>query len=330
MELELRHLRVICRVADTGSVSKAAASFNVSQPSLATQLRRIEAIVGGELFERSVRGVTPTALGKHILGRARVVLADMEDMVASSSKYVGSGGPLRLGSVSTVMFAAWLHRLEDQLDGRKIRAQVDPSCGTLTDLLDADALDITMLMLCDEAHAPPCPLGIHERTMVDPEPILIIMAADHPLANRSAITLTDLVDETWLMPPGGKRDGNLAAQRAACEAVGFTPKFRHDELGDAEVEQFLSAGRGIATCAPTVGSIPNTVVLPLVDQSLGLRRVLRWRPERVPSQLVDVIHQAFIDAYQEVLTTRLPNYPWWHTTPSTHPTIHKPPPRSQP
>jgi DNA-binding transcriptional LysR family regulator len=324
MELELRHLRVICRVADTGSVSKAAASLNVSQPSLAAQLRRIETAVGGDLFERGVRGVVPTALGKHILGRARVVLADMDDLVTSSSKYTGHGGPLRLGSVSTVMFVAWLNRLEERLAGRQIKAQVDPSCGMLTDLLEADVLDITMQMLCDDAYAPPCPLGIQEQTMVDPEPILIIMAADHPLAGRSAVRLIDLAEDTWLMPPGGKRDGNLAAQRAACEEAGFTPRFRHDELGDAEVEQFISAGRGIATCAPTVGSIPNTVVVPLVDHSLELRRVLRWRPERVPPQLVDTIHRAFTDAYRELLATRVPNYPWWESTPNAHPVVHDP------
>lgn len=324
MELELRHLRVICRVADAGSVSKAAASLNVSQPSLAAQVRRIEAAIGGELFERDVRGVVPTTLGQHILGRARVVLADMDDLVTSSSKYLGHGGPLRLGSVSTVMFVAWLNRLEEQLAGRQIKAQVDPSCGVLTELLEADVLDITMQMLCDEAHAPPCPPGIHERAMVNPEPILIIMAADHPLAGRSGVRLTDLAEETWLMPPGGKRDGNLAAQRAACEEAGFTPKFRHDELGDAEVEQFLSAGRGIATCAPTVGKIPNTVVIPLLDRSLDLRRVLRWRPERVPADVVDTVHRAFTDAYREILTTRLPNYPWWASTPHAHPAIHDP------
>lgn len=134
-------------MADAGSVSKAAASLNVSQPSLAAQLRRVEPAVGGDLLERGIRGVVPTTLGKHILGRARVVLADTDNLVTSSSKCVGSGGPLQLGSVTAVI-------------------------------------------------------------------------ADHPLAGRSAVRLIDLAEATWLMPPGGKRDGNLAAQRAAYEQVG--------------------------------------------------------------------------------------------------------------
>src|SRR5689334_12973656 len=66
MELELRHLRVVCRLADTGSVSKAAAALGVSQPSLTAQLHRIEEAVGGSLFERGSTGVVPTPLGKHV------------------------------------------------------------------------------------------------------------------------------------------------------------------------------------------------------------------------------------------------------------------------
>ncbi|MFC0623134.1 LysR substrate-binding domain-containing protein [Kribbella deserti] len=166
----------------------------------------------------------------------------MDDLITSSSKYDGVASPLRLGSVSTVTFVSWLSRLERELEGREIRPQVDPCGGSLTDLLAADVLDIAMLMVCDEAHAPPCPSGVNERKMVDPEPALIIMAADHRLAGQPRVSLTDLADETWIVPPAGRRDGAIAAQRAACEAVGFTPHFRADELGHHEVEQLIAAG----------------------------------------------------------------------------------------
>lgn len=324
MELDLRHLRVICRVADTGSISKAAASLQVSQPSLTAQVRRIEAAIGGELFQRDVRGVMATPLGRHVISRARALLADLDDLVSAGSKYAGVASPLRLGSVSTVMFASWLSRLEQEMAGRAIRTQVDPCGGLLTDLLAADVLDIAMLMVCEEAYAPPCPPGLQEQTMVDPEPALILMAADHRLAGRSTVRLADLAGETWIVPPAGRRDGAIAAQRAACEAVGFTPTFRYDELGQHEAAQLIAAGRGIATCAPTIDALPGAVVVPLADHALEFRRVLRWRPERVSADLVGTVHQAFIDAYREVLGRRIPNYPWWESTPSAHPVVHDP------
>ena len=50
VELEVRHLRAVCAIADHGSVHKAARQLGVTQPSLTTQLARIERALGGRLF----------------------------------------------------------------------------------------------------------------------------------------------------------------------------------------------------------------------------------------------------------------------------------------
>ena len=72
MNVELRHLRVMVLVAEAGSVGRAARWLKVSQPSLTAQLKRIESAFGGELFERSRTGVTPTPLGRYAwTGRGR-------------------------------------------------------------------------------------------------------------------------------------------------------------------------------------------------------------------------------------------------------------------
>ena len=49
----MRHLRALCAIADAGSLHQAARRLGVSQPSLTTQLRRIENVLGAELFRRS-------------------------------------------------------------------------------------------------------------------------------------------------------------------------------------------------------------------------------------------------------------------------------------
>ncbi|HCU51791.1 MAG TPA: LysR family transcriptional regulator, partial [Micromonosporaceae bacterium] len=78
MNLELRHLRVVCAIAETGSVTKAASLLGLAQPALTAQLQRIERTLGGPLFDRDRRGATPTALGELVLARARVVLPAMK------------------------------------------------------------------------------------------------------------------------------------------------------------------------------------------------------------------------------------------------------------
>lgn len=326
MELELRHLRVVCRLADTGSVSKAAAALGVSQPSLTAQLHRIEDAIGGPLFERGPRGVVATPLGRHVLGRARAMLADLDDLLGSSRRYTTGPGPLRLGSVRTVMFGAWLTRLEELLPDREISTQVDTSCAVLTDLLAADVVDVVMLGRCDDAHAPPCPAGVVEQTMVYPEPFAIALPAKHRLADRTEIKLEELAADTWICPPAGQQDGDLAALRDACEAAGFSPRFRYSNLDSAEIEQLIGEGLGVSLCAPTVRRIPSAVVRPLVGQPVLWRRALRWRPEAITHREVNLIHQAFIDTYRATLTENTTAHPWWQTHPSSHPTIHSPTP----
>lgn len=324
MELELRHLRVVCRVSDTGSVSKAAAALGVSQPSLTAQLHRIEEAVGGPLFERGPYGVLPTPLGRHVLNRARAMLADMDDLLGSSRRYTDAPRALRLGSLRTVMFGAWIARLEDVLPGREFSTQVDPSCATLTDLLAADVLDVAMIGRCDDDHAPPCPPGVREQTMVYPEPFALALPVDHPLADRSDIALTDLADEIWICPPAGKEDGDLASLRDACERLGFTPQFRYYNLDSTEIEQLIGAGRGISLCAPTVRNIPSSVIRPLVGQPISWRRVLRFRPESVSQGDIDLIHRAFTDTYRITIAENAEHRSWWADHPDSHPTIIEP------
>ncbi len=59
MNLELRHLKVVCAIAETGSVTKAASLLGLAQPALTAQLQRIERTLGGPLFERDRRGARP-------------------------------------------------------------------------------------------------------------------------------------------------------------------------------------------------------------------------------------------------------------------------------
>ncbi|MEO6088901.1 MAG: LysR family transcriptional regulator, partial [Umezawaea sp.] len=62
-DLELRHLRAVCAIAEEGSVTKAATRLGLTQPAMSAQLRTVERILGGLLFERTPNGSVPTDLG---------------------------------------------------------------------------------------------------------------------------------------------------------------------------------------------------------------------------------------------------------------------------
>src|SRR3954454_3559078 len=92
MNLELRHLKVVCAIAETGSVTKAASQLGLDQPALTAQLQRIERTLGGPLFERDRRGAAHNALGEVGLSRARVRLPAMKGLQDEATLPAGAAG----------------------------------------------------------------------------------------------------------------------------------------------------------------------------------------------------------------------------------------------
>ncbi|WP_369687410.1 LysR family transcriptional regulator [Streptomyces somaliensis] len=60
MDLQFRHLRQLCVVSEAGSLNKAATVLGLPQPALSRQIRRLEELFGGTLFERDQHGTRPT------------------------------------------------------------------------------------------------------------------------------------------------------------------------------------------------------------------------------------------------------------------------------
>ena len=96
--MELRHLRYFVAIAEERSFTRAAERLWVAQPGLSTQMRRLEAELGVQLFERHTRGVDVTQAGELFLERARLTLAAAETAVATGRDLeAGVIGSVRLG-----------------------------------------------------------------------------------------------------------------------------------------------------------------------------------------------------------------------------------------
>lgn len=76
--MDLRSLRYFITVLEAGSLSRAAGSLYVAQPALTAQIKKLEAELGTQLFDRSHAGVTPTPAGMQLYEDARRLLSDAE------------------------------------------------------------------------------------------------------------------------------------------------------------------------------------------------------------------------------------------------------------
>lgn len=67
-------MRTVVAIAETGSMSKAAERLNLSQPAISAQIKRLQGLIGGELFSRTANGTVLTELGKLALQQARRIV----------------------------------------------------------------------------------------------------------------------------------------------------------------------------------------------------------------------------------------------------------------
>ncbi|MGW7350579.1 LysR family transcriptional regulator [Streptomyces sp. Z26] len=298
----MRHLRALCAIADTGSVRKAARQLGVTQPSLTTQLGRIERALGGQLFTRERTGSRPTPLGTSVLSRARPIVAEMSALVAEAKDTVmlAGGARFRIGSTGNRAVAGWLRRLQARLPEADIPIRIDVSPSTLLQMVAENQLDAAFVH-----EVAGCPLnfpdGVRHRVLVEREPQFVALPASHPAADREQVSLADLAGESWLVDSSA--DGEWAGLRRVFAAEGLNPRVVHgDYLTGADL---VVAGQVVSPCQPTARPRPGMAIRPLEGDPLTVRLLLASR-EVVSAEAEASLDAAFADlesAYREVAWT---------------------------
>jgi DNA-binding transcriptional LysR family regulator len=300
MQLELRHLRTLCVIADAGSLSRAAAAIGISQPALTGQLHRIEAALGGQIFRRGRTGVSPTPFGQFVLRRARSIMVTFDELLGGAGAEADAGSEaagLRIGGYHTPVLTGLLHRLFE-LPGAPITVHTEYSPRLLLDLLVSRRLDVATLVDYP-GHELPAIATIGTRVIAI-EPVAVALPAGHPLAGRDEIPLSELADEDWLVtPPDGA--GWPEYFYTACQEAGFVPRVRHMLTEHEMIRSLVAEGRAVAPCQATLKGGPDVVVRPLAGPTLWMRHLLAWRlgdavADRVPelAALAAEVHQAAI------------------------------------
>jgi len=96
--MNLQDIEAFVAVAETGSVSRAAARLNLTQPATTRRIQSFEAAVGeGLLFNRTVKPAVLTALGNHVLEHCRRVLTAVAELEACTTSAADPAGELKIG-----------------------------------------------------------------------------------------------------------------------------------------------------------------------------------------------------------------------------------------
>ncbi|MGW2749028.1 LysR family transcriptional regulator [Streptomyces sp. NPDC001450] len=313
MELEVRHLRVLCAIADAGSLHQAARELGMAQPSLSTQLRRIEQTLGGRLFTRDRTGSRLTPLGHLVVSRARPLVAELAAIVAETRAAAAraAGGPrLRIGATASRALPGWLRRLRARVPPVEPSLQMDVSANSLLRMVAEGRLDLAFV---HEVEGSPLrvPAGLRLRVLVEREPQFVTLAADHPAAAQREIPLTDLAHERWMIDStvDGEWDGLCRVLRQA----GIEPDLLHGDYLSAY--SLAAIGEVVTVSQPTARPRPDLAIRPLQGDPIGVRLLLAARTAAELDNGVSELEEAYWEAahqapaYQEWLERRSPGRP---------------------
>ncbi|MFD8518568.1 LysR family transcriptional regulator [Streptomyces capillispiralis] len=299
MELEVRHLRALCAIADTGSLHRAARQLGVAQPSLSTQLRRVEEELGGALFVRARTGCRPTPLGRLVLSRARPLVAELRSLVTEARDAAAGGRQLRIGSTASRALPGWLRRLRRHCQEPTLH--MDVSANALLRMVADGQLDVAFV---HEVEGFPLrvPEGLRTRVLVEREPQFVSLPADHPAAAHPVVHLSDLAGDRWMIDPAV--DGEWDAVRRLLRSSGLNPRVLHGDYHTAA--SLVAIGEAVTVCQPTSPSRPETAVRRLYGDPLGVRLLLAARTDTE----LEGVYPDLAEAYREA-ARQAPAYREW-------------------
>lgn len=267
--MNLRALQYFVKLADVRHFSKAADACFVSQPTLSTQIRKLEEELGVQLVERAPKNILLTPVGEEIAERARLVLSDV-DQIRAVARRSGDpeSGTLRLGLFPTL--APYL--LPHVVPGMrrtypKLTLQLsEEKTETIITMLRQGELDAGLLAL------PISDEGLEITPLFD-EPFVVAVPENHVLAEQDEICLSDLENAELLL----LEEGHCLREHAleVCALSGARERVDFHATSMETLRQMVAAEVGVTL-------MPILAVKPPIAKTgnLAIRRFKAPAPSR--------------------------------------------------
>ena len=256
--IELRHLKTLLALEETGSVSLAAKRVFLTQSALSHQIRALENYYDTPLFERKSSPLRFTPAGERLLQLARDLLPQVAAAERDLARIIeGEAGELRLAVECHTCFD-WLMPAMGEFRPMWPQVELDIVSGFQADpvgLLMQHRADLAIVSEAEKQN------GIRFRPLFAYE-MVGICAKDHPLADKPVWEAEDFIGETLITYP--VPDEMLDLLRKVLLPKGITPSRRHSELTIAII-QLVASRRGIA-------ALPYWTVMPYLEKGYVVRR----------------------------------------------------------
>ncbi len=274
--MNLRDLKYLTALADYQHFGKAATACFVSQPTLSTQIKKVEEELGVTIFERAPGNVMLTPIGEQIIARAREVLREVDEMVTLAKRSQDpESGEVRLGIFPTLgpyllphMVPA-LHKEFERIEWFLIEEKTD----NLTEQLKQGKLDAALLAM---------PINDEQLTVAPlfKEEFLLATPKQHALSRDKHLEMNDLKGETLFLLDEGHCLRDQALEVCKLSGAREQQDFRATSL--ETLRQMVGTGLGI-TLLPKLATLPvvhgseEIEVTPFVGEPPYREIAMVWR-----------------------------------------------------
>ncbi len=280
-DVSIRLLRYFVELADQLNYRRAAERLFISQPALSSAIKQLEQQLGARLFERDTHRVALTEFGAACFPRARTAVDAVDHALRDMRREAHRTGHLRIGyliGTGADQLFRILHHYQAEFPGIRVEATEfdfsDPTAG-----LGTGAVDVALLR-------PPVALAEHRMVVVATETWVACLPRDHPLAEREALDIAELLNEPIIAAPesaGCWRDYWIAADARAGRPAPIS-----GIAATYESELTLVAmGVGISFTTSSLARLysrPGVCFVPILDRPASLT-ALTWDPHRMTQEL---------------------------------------------
>lgn len=250
--LEIRHLKTLVALAETGNLSKAGKRVSLSQPAVSHQIRGIEETYDIELFERKSDPLRLTAAGQLLVELAYDITRRLQNGERDLSRIAqGQAGQLRIAVECHSCFD-WLMPSMDAFREHWPQVELDLVSGFHADpigLLGENRADLVIVSHTQKREG----VSVHPLFAYE---VLALVSRHHPLARKPFVTASDFKKEILVTYP--IPDNRLDLVREVLQPAKINPQRRTTELTVA-ILQLVASGRGVA-------ALPGWTVQPFLDR----------------------------------------------------------------
>lgn len=298
--MNFRALQYFVTLAELRHFTRAADACFVSQPTLSTQIKKLEEELGVQLVERAPRKVMLTPVGLEVAERARSVLRDLEQIKALTRRAVDpNSGILKLGLFPTLapyLLPHVIPGLRHRYPQLQLQLFEEKTADILT-MLRQGKLDAGIL-------AQPIEDDSLDHRMLFEEPFVAAMPQQHPLASRNRIDIEDLRGQELLLLEEGHclRDQALEV----CQLAGAREKVDFHATSMETLRQMVAANIGITlmpvlAVKPPIPATPNLVLVQFAGIPPSRKLAMYWRRSSALGGFIREVSESFSNLPAQLL-----------------------------